>query len=55
VAYTNRLKLQQMHELGLQGTPQDYHEDHLVSLDEAQAIFLAPDWTREYVRFFELE
>jgi hypothetical protein len=98
VAYTNRLKLQQMRELGLQGTPQDYHLDHLVplcagghptdprnlwsqllegkwrdadknqleasvclqlcrgdiTLEQAQAIVLSPDWTKEYVRYFEL-
>jgi hypothetical protein len=27
----------------------------LFTLEEARALFLAPDWTREYLRFFELE
>jgi hypothetical protein len=97
--YTEKIKKRQMRELGLPGTSQSYHEDHLVplcagghptdprnlwpqplegrwrdadkhqleasvcrqlcrgdiTLEQAQAIFLAPDWTREYVRFFELE
>ena len=26
-----------------------------MTLDEGRAIFLRPDWTREYVKFFELE
>jgi hypothetical protein len=30
--YTNRVKVQQMRELGLQGTPDNYQEDHLVPL-----------------------
>ena len=33
VAYTNRLKLEQMREYGLSGDPADYQEDHLVSLE----------------------
>ena len=32
LTYTNRLKVQQMRELGLQGAPGNYHEDHLVPL-----------------------
>ena len=30
--YTNRVKAQQMRELGLPGAPDSYHEDHLVPL-----------------------
>jgi hypothetical protein len=26
-----------------------------ISLKEAQAIFLAPDWTRSYTEYFELK
>jgi hypothetical protein len=33
VSYTNRLKLDQMREYGLDGDPSDYQEDHLVSLE----------------------
>lgn len=33
VAYTNKLKLQQMRSLGLPGSPRDYEEDHLISLE----------------------
>ena len=33
VAYTNRLKLEQMRDYGLSGDPADYQEDHLVSLE----------------------
>jgi hypothetical protein len=33
VAYTNRLKLEQLREYGLTGGPADYQEDHLVSLE----------------------
>ncbi len=33
VSYTNKLKLQQMAELGLLGDPHDYEEDHLISLE----------------------
>ena len=98
-SYTNRLKARQMRELGLAGSMQDYHEDHLVplcvgghptdprnlwpepvegkwstkekdqleasvcrqvcrgdiTLEKGRAIFLRPDWTREYIMFFELE
>jgi hypothetical protein len=31
--YTNALKLKQMREYGLTGRPQDYQEDHLISLE----------------------
>ena len=94
-SYTNRLKVQQMRELGLAGKIDDYEEDHLVplcvgghprdrrnlwpqpvkgrwtsavkdqleasvcravcrgemTLQEGQAIFLQPDWTKEYVKY----
>jgi hypothetical protein len=33
VAYTNRLKLEQMRQYGVGGDPSDYQEDHLVSLE----------------------
>lgn len=33
VSYTNKLKLQQMRSLGLTGSPSDYEEDHLISLE----------------------
>lgn len=32
-SYTNKLKLQQMANLKLTGTPHDYEEDHLISLE----------------------
>lgn len=32
-SYTNKLKLKQMKDLGLTGTPHDYEEDHLISLE----------------------
>lgn len=32
-SYTNKLKLKQMKDLGLAGTPHDYEEDHLISLE----------------------
>jgi hypothetical protein len=32
-SYTNKLKLQQMAQLGLTGDPHDYEEDHLISLE----------------------
>lgn len=31
--YTNKLKIAQMKELGLTGTPKDFEEDHFVSLE----------------------
>ena len=31
--YTNELKLQQMREYGVTGSPSDYQEDHLISLE----------------------
>jgi len=33
VSYTNKLKAQQMKDLGLTGNPRDYEEDHLISLE----------------------
>lgn len=33
VSYTNKLKIQQMKELGLTGSPKDYEEDHHISLE----------------------
>jgi hypothetical protein len=33
VSYTNKLKKQQMVELGLTGNPSDYEEDHIISLE----------------------
>jgi hypothetical protein len=33
VSYTNRLKVEQMRAYGLTGSPSDYQEDHLVSLE----------------------
>jgi hypothetical protein len=33
VSYTNALKLEQMREYGVGGTPSDYQEDHLISLE----------------------
>ena len=33
VSYTNELKLQQMPEYGETGSPSDYQEDHLISLE----------------------
>ena len=33
VAYTSALKVEQMREYGLAGSPSDYQEDHLVSLE----------------------
>ena len=33
VAYTSALKVEQMREYGLDGSPSDYQEDHLVSLE----------------------
>lgn len=32
-SYTNRLKLKQMNEMNLLGSPRDYEEDHLISLE----------------------
>jgi hypothetical protein len=32
-SYTNALKLQQMRDYGVGGSPQDYQEDHLISLE----------------------
>jgi hypothetical protein len=33
VSYTNELKLRQMREYGVGGSPSDYQEDHLISLE----------------------
>jgi hypothetical protein len=33
VSYTNELKERQMHEYGVGGSPSDYQEDHLISLE----------------------
>src|SRR5262245_21264224 len=33
VDYTNALKLTQMRDYGLSGSPRDYQEDHLISLE----------------------
>jgi hypothetical protein len=33
VSYTNALKLKQMRQYGLRGSPSDYQEDHLISLE----------------------
>ena len=33
VSYTNKLKKQQMTEMGLTGNPSDYEEDHIISLE----------------------
>ena len=33
VEYTNALKLKQMRDYGLSGSPRDYQEDHLISLE----------------------
>jgi hypothetical protein len=32
-SFTNKLKIQQMHDMGLVGNPKDYEEDHLISLE----------------------
>ena len=32
-SYTTKLKIQQMKDLGLKGSPHDYEEDHLISLE----------------------
>ena len=32
-SYTNALKLKQMHDYGVGGAPEDYQEDHLISLE----------------------
>jgi hypothetical protein len=37
----------------LPGSLKDHHTDHLVPLCAGRAIFLEPDWTKEYEKFFK--